>query len=218
MRHLVVLSAGMSTPSTTSNLAAELSSAVRTQVAGRGEDISINHFEIKELLPELAKAYNNFGQPTPKLDEARKALALADGLIAVTPVFQGSYSGLFKMLFDVLDTHTLSGVPTIIGATAGTSRHSLMLEHAVRPLLSFMHALVVPTSVFMATEDYGSDAGQEVTNRVTQAATELAQLMVSNNQKVEGLAPSSPSRPSGAGISDDFQSMTELLRDYGGTN
>ena len=69
----------------------------------------------------------------------------ADGLIAVTPIFSGSYAGLFKNFFDVLDEGALEGMPVLMGATAGTARHSLALDHAVRPLFTYLHALVVPT-------------------------------------------------------------------------
>ena len=41
----------------------------------------------------------------------------ADGLIAVTPVFAASYSGLFKSFFDVLDKDALAGKPVLLGAT-----------------------------------------------------------------------------------------------------
>lgn len=46
----------------------------------------------------------------------------------MTPVFTASYSGLFKMFFDALDTDSLRGMPTIVAATAGTARHSLVLD------------------------------------------------------------------------------------------
>ena len=95
-------------------------------------------------------------------------------MIAVTPVFAASYSGLFKTFFDVLDPTLLTGIPVLIAATAGTARHSLVLEHALRPLFSYLHATVVPTAVFAASEDFG-DAGLE--DRVERAAGELAALL-----------------------------------------
>ena len=49
---------------------------------------------------------------TPLLDDAKKTLSAADGLIVVTPIFQGSYSGLFKMFFDSLDTESINDMPT----------------------------------------------------------------------------------------------------------
>ena len=83
-------------------------------------------------------------------------MTAADALIAVTPIFTASYSGLFKTFFDVLDKDALAGKPMLIAATAGTPRHSLALEHALRPLFAYLRAVVVPTAVFAATEDFGS--------------------------------------------------------------
>ena len=51
----------------------------------------------------------------------------------------------------------LSGVSDSL-ATAGTARHSLVLEHALRPLFSYLKASPVPTGVFAASEDFGSTA------------------------------------------------------------
>ena len=68
-------------------------------------------------------------------------------MIAVTPIFSASYSGLFKTFFDVLEEDALAGKPVLIGATAGTARHSLVLDHALRPLFAYLRADVVPTGV-----------------------------------------------------------------------
>ena len=92
----------------------------------------------------------------------------------VTPVFAASYSGLFKTFFDVLEPELLDGKPVLVAATAGTARHSLVLEHALRPLFAYLHAVVVPTGVFAATEDFG-DTGLEA--RIERAAGELAALV-----------------------------------------
>ncbi len=59
-------------------------------------------------------------------------------------MFSASYSGLFKSFFDVLDKEALVGKPVLIGATGGTGRHSLVLEHALRPLFAYLRAVVVP--------------------------------------------------------------------------
>ena len=97
----------------------------------------------------------------------------ADALVAVTPIFSASYSGLFKTFFDVLETDALAGKPTLVAATAGTARHSLALEHALRPLFSYLRAVVVPTAVFAATEDFGGTADGRLDERVDRAAGEL---------------------------------------------
>ena len=39
----------------------------------------------------------------------------------------------------------MSGMPVLIAATGGTERHSLVLEHALRPMFSYLEAVVSPT-------------------------------------------------------------------------
>ncbi len=101
-------------------------------------------------------------------------MAAADGLIAVTPVFAASYSGLFKSFFDLIDKDALTGTPVLLGATGGTARHSLVTEHALRPLFTYLRAQVLPTAVYAASPDWGE---QGLARRITRAGTELARSM-----------------------------------------
>ncbi|HEY1180241.1 MAG TPA: CE1759 family FMN reductase, partial [Phytomonospora sp.] len=120
------------------------------------------------------------GFANTRLQTALDAVAAADGLIAVTPVFSASYSGLFKSFFDVLDNTALTGKPVLAAATGGTARHSLALEHALRPLFAYLRAVVVPTAVYAASEDWGG-SGDPLTDtlpsRIDRAAGELAALL-----------------------------------------
>ena len=120
------------------------------------------------------------------LQKVIDALSAADGVILVSPVFQASYSGLFKSAMDVLPAGTLEGVPVLLGATAGTARHSLVTEMALRPLVAYMKALPTRTAVFAASEDFGaawqtpssSERPESPLNeRVARAGRELATLM-----------------------------------------
>jgi FMN reductase len=102
-------------------------------------------------------------------------LVRADGLIAVTPTYAGSFSGLFKSFVDVLDDEARVDKPVLVGATGGTARHSLVLEHAIRPLFTYLRAVVVPTSVFAAPEDWaGASAPDLLAGRIARAAGQLA--------------------------------------------
>ncbi|MFD9366933.1 FMN reductase [Streptomyces sp. NPDC060020] len=176
---LIVVSAGLSTPSSTRLLADRLAEAARDELAARGQVPTAEVVELRELAGDIANHLVT-GFPPPRLSAAIDAVTAADGLIVVTPVFAASYSGLFKSFFDVIDPDTLSGKPVLIAATGGTARHSLVLEHAVRPLFAYLRAVVLPTAVFAASEDWGS-GGDEYTDglpgRVRRAGVELAALM-----------------------------------------
>ena len=170
-RRIAVVTAGLSDPSSTRLLADLLA---RATVEALGGDAEVDVIELRPLAHPLADRLLT-GFSTGDLADAERTIAGADGVIAVTPVFSASYSGLFKTFFDVLEPGTLDGTPVLVAATAGTARHSLVLEHALRPLFSYLHAVVVPTAVFAASEDWGSGgAGDAVSRRVERAAGELA--------------------------------------------
>lgn len=169
-RHIAVVSAGLSEQSTTRLLADRLAAATRAQAG----ELQIDVIELRPLAHSLADATLT-GFASGELAEAQRTVAQADGLIVVTPVFSASYSGLFKMFFDVLEPGSLDGTPVLVAATAGTARHSLVLEHALRPLFSYLHAVVLPTAVFAATEDWGAD--ERLAGRIERAAGELVEAV-----------------------------------------
>jgi FMN reductase len=153
-RALVAVSAGLSVPSSTRLLADRLTAATVAALRQRDVAATVEVVELREHARDLADNLIT-GFPNGNLREAVDTVAGADGIIAVTPIFSASYSGLFKTFFDVLDKDTLTGKPVLIGATAGTARHSLALEHALRPLFAYLRAVVAPTAVFAASEDWG---------------------------------------------------------------
>ena len=218
MPRLVVISAGLSTPSSTRNLSDQLAGATATAITARGEQVETTTIELRDLAVDMAQAMVSAGGVvTPALAAAQEAVTSADGLILVTPVFTAGYSGLFKMFFDLRDTQAIDGTPTLIGATAGTARHSLVLDHAIRPLLGYLRAAVVPTGVFAATEDFGGSHAQELTDRVKRAAAELATLMLASENTVAGLAQGVPTRAHATAT--DVQatpSFEDLLRGHEG--
>lgn len=116
------------------------------------------------------------GFASAELNSAFETIADADGVIAVTPAFNASFSGLFKSFFDVLPEETLSDMPVLIAATGGTERHSLVLEHALRPMFSYLHAVVSPTGVYAATDDFGG-RGSGLSQRIGKAADDFIRLL-----------------------------------------
>ena len=171
---VVAISAGLSEPSSTRLLADRLSDATAAALTRQGVRADVQVVELRELARDLANHLLT-GFPSPELRSILESVRAADAVIAVSPIFSASYSGLFKLFFDVLDPEALQGRPVLIAATGGSVRHSLALEHALRPLFSYLRAQVVPTAVFAATEDWASDG--ELSARVDRAAHELAQLV-----------------------------------------
>jgi len=196
---VAVISAGLSQPSSTRLLADQLAEATRREAAHQGQQVQMVTIEIRELAQDIT---NNLltGFPSAALQTAIDTVTSADAVIAVTPVFSASYSGLFKSFFDVLDPKALIGTPVLIAATGGSARHSLVLDYAMRPLFSYLKATIVGTGVFAATADFGSDdAGRSLADLVHRAAGELVALLAPRSASVAradiGPGPVNPGRP-----------------------
>ncbi|MFG2429992.1 FMN reductase [Streptomyces sp. NPDC048590] len=174
---IVAVAAGLSSPSSTRLLADRLAEATRERLAAEQDrHVEVEVVELRDLAVDIANHLVS-GFPPAALKKALDAVTAADGLIAVTPVFTASYSGLFKSFFDLIENTALTGKPVVIAATGGTPRHSLVLEHAMRPLFAYLRAVTLPTSVYAASEDWGSH-GDEYTeglpSRIRRAGGELA--------------------------------------------
>ncbi|HWD07151.1 MAG TPA: CE1759 family FMN reductase [Amycolatopsis sp.] len=173
-RNLVVLSAGLSRSSSTRLLADQLSEAAGRALAEapRIEEIAVGDYA-KDVANTLAT-----GAPGGELRTVLERLVAADGVIAVTPVYQSSPGGLFKWFFDAVDEGAVAGKPVLIAATDGAPRHERALEHGIRPMFADLGAEVVPTAVHAASEDraYAGESSAPA-DLVERAAREFAALV-----------------------------------------
>lgn len=185
---IAVVTAGLREPSSTKMLADRLAEAARAEVAARGASVELDVIDLRTIAAPLTSALMSGVQPAD-VAAATSAVSTADAVIAVSPIFSGSYNGLFKTFFDLLDDGVLAGTPVLLGATAGTPRHSLAIEHAMRPLFAYLRALVVPTAVFAATDDFGQVGGKRADDvapldqRTARAGAELAELLLARGRK-----------------------------------
>lgn len=185
-RSLVVVSAGLSQPSSTRLLADRLSAGVDRHLREAGIEPGLKVVELRDHAQDLANHLLT-GFPSPLLQATLDAVVGADGLIAVTPIFSASYSGLFKLFFDLVERDGFAGKPVLIAATGGTARHSLAVEHAIRPLFAYLNAAVVATGVYAATEDWGRSIDStdgSLVERIDRAARELAASMAARERAV----------------------------------
>jgi len=177
-RRITVLSAGLGVPSSTRLLADQLAGAATQQLNAAGYEATVEVVELRDLAVDIA---NNFvtGYAAPRLAEVIGAVEASDGIIAVSPVFSASYSGLFKSFIDVLDPKSLDGKAVLLGATGGTDRHQMVLDYAMRPLFSYLRTRITATAVFAGPQDWGNtdDGGTPLSARVERAATEFARLL-----------------------------------------
>ncbi|HEY0486693.1 MAG TPA: FMN reductase [Mycobacteriales bacterium] len=186
-RRIAVVTAGLSRPSSTRLLADRLAAATEQALRDLGVAPSVEIVELRDHAHDLTDNLLT-GFPSPSLGATIDAVTGADGLIAVTPVFTAGYSGLFKTFFDVLGKDSLVDTPVLVAATAGTARHSLVLDHALRPLFAYLRAPVVPTGVFAASEDWGTGGGtatRALADRIARAGSELATAVAAREPHVQ---------------------------------
>ena len=197
-RRIVVVSAGLSTPSSTRQLADRLAADAVDILQERGVEVEVKTFELRDLAHDITN-HLLMGFAPPKLEEALDAVSRADGLIAVTPIFTTSYAGLFKSFIDVIDPQALTDLPVLIGATGGTPRHSLAIDYAIRPVFTYLHAIPVTTGVFAATGDWGGagDGVRSLPDRVFRGAREFADLVERTDRSELVSDPFNLDRPMG---------------------
>jgi FMN reductase len=172
---LAVVSAGTSDPSSTRLLADRTAERVVALAARHHHAVTVSVIELRELAADISTALTS-QLVTPKLQRAITVLGEADGIIAAAPVYKAGPSGLFTSFFGVLDNDLLIAKPVVLAATAGTARHALVADEAMRPMFAYLRTLTAPTSLFAAPEDWGNPA---LATHIDRAALELVLLMES---------------------------------------
>ena len=181
IKKVVVVSAGLRTPSTTRLLADDLAAQVVVAAGDAGVGVDVTHVEVRDHAHALADTMLT-GFATGALKTALAQVQGADALIVVSPTFSASYSGLFKLFFDALESDETTGLvfdgtPVLLAATGGTERHSLMLDFALRPLFSYLGAEPLRTGVYAATSDFGGEASARLAGRIRRAGAELVGVL-----------------------------------------
>lgn len=116
----------------------------------------------------------------PKGKQIIEELTLADALVIGSPVYKGSYPGLFKHFIDLIEPERLYGKPVLLSATGGGDRHALMVEHQLRPLFGFFMAHSLPTAIYAAARDFGPNneiQSQDLVSRIAKAVDQFTPFL-----------------------------------------
>lgn len=173
---LVAVSGGLQRPSKSAALAEHLLDLIADEVPCEQHLV-----ELGQLAPQLAGAVWRSQLP----DTVERELGLveqADILVVTTPVYRGSYTGLFKHFFDFIHQDALIDKPVLLAATGGSERHALMIDHQLRPLFSFFQARTLPLGVYATDRDFADyrlqdEALIERARLAVQRALPLIELM-----------------------------------------
>lgn len=136
---------------------------------------SATTYDLTDLQPGLGLAAA-LSDLDPATGATVAAILSADVLVVGSPVYKGSYSGLFKHLFDLVDPAALLGKPVILTATGGGEKHALVIEHQLRPLFGFFEAATLPTGIYASTVDFTGDrpTSPAVLSRIDRVVEHLA--------------------------------------------
>ncbi|MBQ1766014.1 MAG: FMN reductase [Aquincola sp.] len=145
---LTAVSGGMQRPSRSTALAEHLMDLIAQALPCEQRLV-----ELGALAPQFAGAIWRNQLPAA-LERELAAVEQADVLVVATPVYRGSYTGLFKHFFDFIEQDALVDKPILLAATGGSERHALVIEHQLRPLFSFFQARTWPLGVYATDKDF----------------------------------------------------------------
>lgn len=155
--HIVAVSGSLHAPSTTRIVIDAIGDAI-----ARHRDVRTDVIELHEIAGDVAAAVVG-GEMSPVLRHALRILDGADLVIAATPVYRGSYTGLLKEFIDLVPQQSLSGVPVLLAASGGSDQHSLIIDHELRPLFAFFGAHTLPLGIYTRPGDFtGHSAGEDL--------------------------------------------------------
>lgn len=172
---VVALCGGLQHPSKSAALAEHLLDLISDKVPCQQQLI-----EMGLVAPQLAGSVWRSQLPDA-VEQQLAAVEQADVLVVASPVFRGSYPGLFKHFFDLIHQDALIDKPVLLAATGGSERHSLVIDHQLRPLFSFFQARTLPLGVYATDKDFvdyqlHSEALRERAELAVQRALPLLQL------------------------------------------
>lgn len=124
-----------------------------TDHLGRMLPIAVHRIDVYSLGHGLTDATKR-EEVSPEVERELAAVEAADIIVAATPVYRASYSGMFKVFFDLIDQYGITNTPVILVATGGSDRHALVIEHALRPLFGFFQADVLPVGYYANAGDF----------------------------------------------------------------
>ena len=176
---ILSITTSLSEDSTTLKLSNKIIGAATSAAEAGGLSVEADHVNVRNLSSDLTDMALT-GFRSDNLEDTFAKVAEADVIVTVAPVYKVAPVGLHTLFWQLIDEKALAHKPVLIGSTGGTPRHSLAGETVLRPMLSYLKGIVVPTTVFAATDDWGSiEGGRSLSARISQASEELIGLAVS---------------------------------------
>lgn len=163
---IVAVSGGLQRPSRTLALVEQLLDGLNDALPGAQTRL----IELGSLVPKFGGVLQRNHLPG-EVESVLRDIETADLLLVASPIYRGSYTGLFKHLFDFVHHESLIDVPVLLAATGGSDRHALAIDHQLRPLFSFFQAHTLPIGVYATDKEFDN---YRVTSEALHARIALA--------------------------------------------
>jgi len=145
---IVAVSGGLQRPSRTLALVEQLAESFTDALPAQ-----VRLIELGEIAPRFGNVLQRAKLPVD-IEQALRDIETADLLLVASPIFRGTYTGLFKHLFDFVHQDALIDVPVLLAATGGSDRHALAIDHQLRPLFAFFQAQTLPIGVYGTDKEF----------------------------------------------------------------
>ncbi len=89
----------------------------------------------------------------PEIAAAVAQIATADAVVVATPVYKAGYTGVLKTFLDLLPQFALAGKTVLPLATGGSPAHVLVVDYALRPVLTSLGADHVTQGWFVLADE-----------------------------------------------------------------
>lgn len=146
--NVTVLCGSLQRPSRTLTLCESILSQLQQHVTIQSQVI-----EISQIGKQLGQCLS-FRDLPPEMFALFEQLKKTDLLIAASPVYSASYTGLFKHFVDFMGMDALAGVPVLLAATGGSPLHGLVIDQQMRPLFAMKQGLTLPLGVYATESDF----------------------------------------------------------------
>ncbi|MEJ8851627.1 FMN reductase [Variovorax rhizosphaerae] len=147
---VVAVSGGLQRPSRTLALVEQLLEGLSDALP-----VDARLIELGAIVPKFGSVLQRTHLP-PEIEVVLRDIESADLLLVASPIYRGSYTGLFKHLFDFVHHEALIDVPVLLAATGGSDRHALAIDHQLRPLFSFFQAHTLPIGVYATDKEFSN--------------------------------------------------------------
>ncbi|HEX4562146.1 MAG TPA: NAD(P)H-dependent oxidoreductase [Gemmatimonadales bacterium] len=119
----------------------------------------------------------------PLVTTALEAASQGQIIVAGTPVYRATYSGLLKTFFDLFPRDALAGAVGVPVVTGAGPEHALAVDHGLRPLFASLGARTIAAAIYATDAQFPNGVPDPaVLAGVTRAAREALALATNLNR------------------------------------